>query len=131
MSDENVKIVRGVYEAAKQGDLAAGLAVLDPSFVLHEADSLPYGGSYHGPEGFAQGFGTIVQHLGPFEFELENVLGAGDEHVLVLIHIWGTAPATGKAYDMNIAELWKLRDGKAVELRPYYWDTAKLLESLG
>jgi ketosteroid isomerase-like protein len=51
MSEENLETVRRLFKAVEEGDLAGVLAAYDENIVIREAESLPYGGEFHGHEG--------------------------------------------------------------------------------
>jgi ketosteroid isomerase-like protein len=48
MSEENVEVVRRLFDAVERRDLAGVIASYDENIVVHEASSLLYGGVYHG-----------------------------------------------------------------------------------
>jgi ketosteroid isomerase-like protein len=52
MSQENVDAVRVVYEAINRGDPRPVLEVFHEKLEFQEPASLPYGGTYRGPNGW-------------------------------------------------------------------------------
>lgn len=44
MSQQNVEIVKRLFDAVERRDLAGVLAIYDSQIVIREAESLPYGG---------------------------------------------------------------------------------------
>ena len=61
MSQENIAFVRGLYEAFARGDVPTVLAGFDENIEWNEAEGMPYGGQYHGPEAVAENvFGPIT-----------------------------------------------------------------------
>lgn len=124
MHDSNIDIVKKIYEAGGKGDLAAMAALLDPEIVVHEAAGLPYGGEYHGPEGM----GALLQKLNTvlegFQVKPEQYFVSGDD-VAALIRVTGRGRLTGQAVDMPVMEVWRIKNGRAVMIRPFYWDTAE------
>ncbi|HLM72342.1 MAG TPA: nuclear transport factor 2 family protein [Polyangiaceae bacterium] len=121
----NVDIVRSIYEAGAKGDLNGILPFLDPNVVIHEAASLPYGGEYHGIEGFSRLAAAVYSTWKSFEVDMTELLDAGPT-VVALIQLRVTMKESGQVVEMPLAEVWRLRDGKVVDLRPFYWDTAVL-----
>lgn len=127
MSEENVNVVRGSYEAFGRGDFAAVLENMDPGIEWVDQESLPWGGTYRGHEEFGdhmRGFAGNFEESGiePLEY-----LDAGD-HVVVRARFAGRA--SGGEFDVGVAYIWKLREGKAVRVESY-GDTAKLVKALG
>ena len=126
MQKTNQQIIQSIYDAAKCGDLATILSFIDPEIEAFEADSLPYGGTYHGHEGFRRLFSLVFQSWRSFEFEVDDILDAG-EHVVGLLRVKVGLRGSDSDVTTKVAEFWKLRGGKVIELRPFYWDTAALL----
>lgn len=122
----NVEIVRSIYAAGLAGDLQGMLRHVDPEIRCYEAASLPYGGEYHGHEGFSRLMMAVFSSWASFTAEVKDMLDAGPT-VIALIQLRVTLKESNRLVEMPIAEIWTLRDGKAIELRPFYWDTAQLL----
>jgi len=128
MSQDNVRIVQGFYEAGARGDLPAMLALLAPDFVAYESESLPFAGVYRGPEGFVQLL-QRVSSLFHLEIHAEEFVDSGNR---VIAFVKGQfVPVDGGApIPVDIAEVWTLRHHKVVELRPYYWNPKPLYDSV-
>ncbi len=45
-------------------------------------------------------------------------------------HVYAVARATGQAVDWPLLQLFKVRDDKILELRPFHWDTAAMLPTM-
>ncbi len=58
-AERNREIVRNIYRDAARGDLGFVNSRLSPEFAVIEADGLPYGGTYTGPQGLVEVFGRI------------------------------------------------------------------------
>ncbi len=126
MQQTNQQIVEAIYDAAKRGDLPTIMSYIDPEIEAIEADSLPYGGTFHGLEGFQKLFSLVFASWRSFEFEVDSVLDGG-AYVVALMRVKIGLKGSDTVVDTRVAEFWKLRDGKVIELRPFYWDTAALL----
>jgi len=98
---------------------------------FHEAPSLPYGGVYRGVEGVKRGVMKLM--FGAWEDFTFQILqyGAGGDLVYVHVMISGVGRKTGKSFSMPIVEMWRLKDGKVTEVRPFYFDTARCVECFG
>ena len=115
--------VRAFLEAFRNADLAAMEALLAPDFVLRQADGLPYAGVYRGVEGWRgllHKFGQTWSSLVP---ALVASVGSGPQFAL-LFDLAFTSRASGKTLNTRVLEFWTLRNGKVVEILPFYWDTA-------
>jgi hypothetical protein len=122
----NIDVIRGIYDAAKTGDLASVLQVVAPDAITREAPSLPYGGEFQGPDGMGRLLKQVFSTWAKFEFELKELIDGG-ETIVALLQARITQRGADQATEMPMVEIWRLRDGKVVELVPYYWDTAQLV----
>lgn len=122
----NIDIVGDIYKAGQAGDIESILRHLDPEFVCYEAASLPYAGEYRGREGMLRLFQAVNATWETFTPEVKELIDAGST-VIAMVQLRVTFRGSDRAEEMLLAEIWRLRDGKAVELRPFYWDTAQLL----
>jgi ketosteroid isomerase-like protein len=120
MSQENVEIVRGGYEAFARGDVDSVLDGLDPEVDWHPAIGPLVGvESVRGREAMRRfltrdlfdGFDQFRAE--PFSFE-----DLGD-FVLVMGRYIGRGESSGIEMDQRVATLYELRDGKTVTMRDY------------
>jgi uncharacterized protein len=118
-----VEIARSGYEAFARGDIPGVLAVMDPGVVWYEAESLPYGGVYHGPEEVLENiFSAIGRDWVDYAAEPRRFIGGGD-HVVVLGEYRGVHRESGGRLVAPFAHIWKFRDGRLVEFHQFT-DTA-------
>jgi ketosteroid isomerase-like protein len=119
MSQENVEFVRGIYSAFGQGDVPAVLGSFDPEIEWHEAEGMPYGGVYTGPESVAENvFGPITQDVEGFTVVSEQFFDADDE-VVVIGRYQGRGAESGAELDIPHVHAWTVRGGKAVRFRQF------------
>lgn len=127
MGSENVDLVRGAYEAFGRGDVEAVLAAFTDDIEWHEAEGMPYGGVYRGPQEIAEKvFGAIIEDIPDFVPKVEEIV-AKDDLVMVLCRYTGTGKATGKQLDLPVAHAWDIRDGRLSRFRQFI-DTVKFAE---
>jgi uncharacterized protein len=134
VSQRNVETIRSLFRGVEERDLGAYLAACDRDVVVREPGSLPYGGEYHGREGVrrhAAGWMRTWSVLQPGD---ERKLGAafveaGDD-VVVRWRLRARAPDGNGMLDMPMVSLYRLRNGKVVEARMFYSDTAEVLRFL-
>ncbi|PEQ10202.1 hypothetical protein B2G71_23625 [Novosphingobium sp. PC22D] len=128
--EDNIAVVKTFYEYLGRGDRDGAYAsVIAEDCVLYEADSLPYGGVYHGRETMKDVLRGVIARFDDFEFEIRNYLAGGDE-VVVHLHLKGVGRQSRKSFSIPTMELWRVRDGRVVELRPFLYDAAALSEAL-
>ena len=128
MSEENVKIVKGMYEAFGRGDIEAVIATLDPGIEWLEAESFIYedGKPYIGPNAVLEGvFMRIATDWESFRVSPKEILDAG-ETVVGHGYYSGTYKKNGKQVQAQFAHLFKIRSGKVVRFQQYT-DTAQFL----
>ena len=127
MGEQSVEAVRGMYEAFGRGDVPAVLGAMAADIEWHEAEGMPYGGVYHGPDEVAQKvFGPLLEDVPDFALTPEEFIPSGDT-VAAVVRYTGTGKATGKALNLLVAHVWDVRDGKIARFRQFA-DTAKYLE---
>ncbi len=128
--EQNLAVVRKFYEYLANNDRDGAYAnIIAEDCVLYEADGLPYGGVYRGRDVMKETLRGVTARFDEFETEIFNMLAGGDE-VVVHLQIKGVGRESRKPFLVPIMELWRIRDGKAVELRPFLFDTAALADAL-
>ena len=133
MSDQNVEVVRRLFQSVEDRDVETMFELYDDQVVIREATSLPYGGEYKGHEGVVEhGFGYLgtwqpVQQAGDEALEPE-FLGAG-EKVFVRWRQKATAP-NGEHIDLPAISEYCVRDGKIVSSSMHHFDTGAILQFL-
>jgi uncharacterized protein len=134
MSQENVENTRRLFKAVEDRDVAGVLAAYDPEIVIRDAESLPYGGEYHGFEGAKQhieGAARTWNHLQPAaERKMDAVFLDSGDYVIVFWRLRGLATSSGRKLDLPVVSVYKMRGGKIVESQMFYSDTVSLLQFL-
>ncbi len=134
--DSALDSIRRFYEAEAAylapggGDFSVIATTLDPKCVLCQPGSLPYGGEWRGPAGFERWMKSFGEQWSSLEVRDSRFYPVGDT-VFSHSHVYAVARATGQAADWPLLQLFKVRDGKILELRPFHWDTAAMLPALG
>jgi len=129
-----IDVLQGMY-AAESRYLAAGgpgkadFATLAPFFapdvVLHQADALPYGGTWRGHEGMERFMVAMSRTWESFEMLEQTYLATG-EPLVVLTQVAATARATGQQLEFPILQTVTVADARITDIRPFYWDTAAI-----
>jgi len=89
----------------------------------------PYSGIYRGHEEWRKFIAALLQTWENPQLRDFEILGVGNR-LVVLLKLKAKARSSGKEIEMPLTEVFKLRNCKVVELRPFYWDTAEILRSL-
>lgn len=125
----NADLVRSAWEAFGRGDIDAAVSTTGDSAQIVLPDSLPWGGTYTGPDGFKE---MILKFLSEFE-EVDpapqEFLEADGDHVVVTVQGVGKTKS-GNDLSGNSIWLYKIDDGKITGAE-FYGDTATAVEALG
>jgi ketosteroid isomerase-like protein len=126
----NRRAIEDAYRAMLTGNPAALFTLLAADVKFHEAPSLPYGGSWSGPEGASAGVAAMFGAWSHLRIEIEEFVAAGD---IVIVYMWmrATARASGEVYEGPTAEVFRFKGGKITEWRPIYWDTHRVRQVCG
>jgi uncharacterized protein len=127
VSTEAVAIVRAIYDAINAGDAAAIVAHLLPDIRIEQTPALPWGGTFEGLAGFAQFSKTLRRHI-ESRVAVERMFEAGED-VLVIGRTIGHSKANGAPFDVAIAHVLTLREGRVTQVR-YFIETPAMLAAL-
>lgn len=128
MQRSNKDNLRVFFDAAKANNVELMLAALHPNLQVIEAESLPYGGGMQGRENFTDFSKNVFKTWRNTSVTVQELIGDGD-YVVVLATMSGEGKVTGESFSMPIAEVWRFdADGLAVEIKPFYFDTKKLVD---
>ena len=114
-----------LYDAATKSDWATILPMWDNDVVLHEMPGLPYGGTFHGIAPAGEVMANLGAGLVMSTLVVEYIL-ADEERAVAVVRV-GLQGGLG---EVRISEHWKFRNGKAVEVRPFYWDPEAVTKAI-
>ena len=134
MSQENVDIVRRVYDAIARRDAATVLSLYDPA-VEWEFTRSPFGRLfkhevYRGHEGIRTlNRERYEEAWAEIEDSLDEVIDAGSQ-VITVVTTWGRGRASGAEVDRTHAAVWTIREEKIVRVA-WVGTRAEALEAVG
>ena len=128
MAQDNVDVVQGAWDAWAAGDLEAATSIVAPEGEITAPSTLPWGGTFLGPEGFRDFLTGLLDHFKDFKATPEKVLGADDDHVIVTANVRGRTK-DGTPVENRSVWVYKLRGGQVVSAEAYA-DTAAMLKAL-
>jgi len=136
MSDQNVELVRGVYEMGdffnarpEQFDRAFR-DYLNERFELRLPPDYPEGNLvFRGREGAAELTAMLHDSWGEWGFETERFIDA-DDHVVVFARIRATGGVSGIPIELETTHVWTIRAGRATSVQ-FYRDRSEALEAAG
>jgi ketosteroid isomerase-like protein len=128
MSEENVEIVRAVFEAYNAADMDAVRELYDPDVIVRTVEDWPEPGPYVGREA-AMRFHEQLRDTWDINTRvpISDFIDAGDR--VAVRYIWRGA-GHGPDLNMELTLVFTMRKGKIV-YQEFFWDHAEALETLG
>ncbi len=129
MSQENVEIVRSIYEAFNRRDWDAAFRDQHPEVELTTPPGGPNSGTYRGR---LECQGYLQELLTPFEagtVEPEELFESG-EQIAVVLKVRARRKGSSAEIEIRNEHLWAFRDGMAQSLR-IFPEPERALEAAG
>jgi uncharacterized protein len=117
-SQRNIEVVKAIYAAFTRRDRATVASHLDPAVTVHDRPVHPEASVYEGPDGFLRFAETDWDAFDEVTYEPQDFVERGD-YVVVPIKQSGKGKGSALDIEERIVNVWKLRDGRIVELRNY------------
>jgi ketosteroid isomerase-like protein len=135
MSQENVEVIRAVYDRFSEGDFRASADLLDPYVVLvlspefAPALTSAHGGVLYGVEAVADYTRSLLEVMTDFTMEAKDIVAAG-ESVLVDVHQRAVGRTSGVPTEVGYFTLWTFRGPKVIRIESF-GERADALEAAG
>jgi ketosteroid isomerase-like protein len=128
MSQENVEIVRAVFEAYNAADMDAVRELYDPDIIVRTVKDWPEPGPYVGREA-AMRFHEQLRDTWDADtlVPTSDFIDAGDR--VVVRYIWRGA-GHGPDLNMEVTLVFTMRNGRVFNIE-FFWDHAEALEAAG
>ena len=131
MSQETLEKVRRAYEAFNTAGLDALLEHFHSEAEYDITSAIgPYAGMYYGRAAIRNFLAEYLESWEYVRMEPEDIIEAGDEHVLVLLRLHMRGKGSGIEVAAQTVNLWTIRDGSAVRMAVYN-DKAHALKAVG
>ena len=124
----NADLVRSGWEAFGKGDLDAAVATASDSAEIVIPDTLPWGGTYTGPDGFKEMIGKFLSNFESVDPAPQEFLEADGNHVVVTVKGAGKTKS-GNELSGDSVWLYKI-DGDKIARAEFFGDTAAAVEAL-
>jgi uncharacterized protein len=124
---KNLQIVKTMTDNGILGRWDIVKPLVADDLVMHVPEGIPYGGVYHGWQGYL----NIFAAMGKFWSELKvgpSSFATYDNKVAVISHLNGRIARSNKEVSMPLAEVWEIRDGRICAITAFYFDTKLLTE---
>jgi uncharacterized protein len=123
---DEIALVHAFYDSTAAGDMGRTLSLLSEDVRWGVPETLPYGGTYEGLDGFRRYRAGIQENFKPgYQFFRDESFHS-DDHVVILGRLRAQAKATDIAFESPFVHVWTVRDGK-IAARHYYVGTRTLL----
>ena len=129
MSQENVAVVRGAFEALSRADIPAFLQHFDSDVEWWDRRDALHPEVFRGHDGIRRITAGVVELFTDWRTEATDLIAAG-EYVVVPVHHVGRGRSSNIPVDARETYACRMRDGKIIELREYK-ETAEALEAVG
>src|SRR5262245_32963190 len=130
MSQENVEILRRLYEHWAAGDFPADFFDPDVEFSRTGAQTPDMEGRWFGLDQFLAAFREYLQPLSDLRIEAERFIDLSRDRVLVLSRQTARGKQSGVPIESEFGDLFTLRDVRIVRYDSY-WNRADALEAAG
>ena len=128
MSQENVEVVRAVYETWNAGDMDAFRDLYDPDVIMRPPEGWPEPGPFVGREAVMHEWEHVREAWNADVVEpISDFIEAGDR--VAVRHIWRVA-GQGPEVNLEVTNVLMVRNGRVI-YQEYFRDHAKALEALG
>lgn len=109
---------------------AAMADTLDPGVVLHQTPDLPWGGEFHGHAGYEDWARRMSDAFDRLEVRDARFFENGDT-VVITCRLITRSRQTGETLDLPMAQVVRVRSGKIIEFRPFYWNVPQYRDATG
>lgn len=119
------KFVDDLYTASGTGDWETAASMLTDDCIITEADGLPMAGTYHGKDSLKDLYSIVMGMLDVAALDRKQTTVGGDYAVTILtMHF-----ADPSLKPAELCEMFRFRDGKCCEIKPYYFDPNAVREA--
>ena len=116
MSQENVELVRRLFDAWTRRDLTAVQELCDPELVVDRSNSMAEARIYRGWEEVNEFWEDWSAMWADFGWDLDEFIVAGDG-VVVTGRFRGRGATSGAEVEANVSQVFTFRNGKLVRAK--------------
>lgn len=115
--------VDNLYASTGAGDWDRAASMLTDDFVVTEAEGLPMAGIYRGKHALRDLYVKVMEQMDVVALDRVQTTCGGD-YAVTILSIRFADPALAPA---ELCEMFRFRDGKVCEIKPYYFDPAPVV----
>jgi SnoaL-like domain len=122
---EKRAIIEALYAATGVGDFDTAETYLTDDFFITEAAGLPYAGVYRGKTALRELYTKVLGMMDVAGLEIAaHCTAEGEDYACTILQFSFTDPTLAPA---PLAEMYRFRDGKVCEIKPYYFELAPII----
>jgi len=114
-----------LYELTGAGNWTEAEKHLTDDLFITEASTLPYAGVYRGRGALRELYGKVTTMMDVVDLKIQETTVGNDYAVTLLEMVLAGNPPVS----VPLAEMFRFRDGKVCEIRPYYFDPAPIVKA--
>ena len=118
---EKHEMIEALYAATGAGDFDTAERYLTDDFFITEADRLPYAGVYRGKTALRELYAKVMGMMDVTALKITAHCTSEGDYACTLLELTFADAALAPA---PLAEMYRFRDGKICEIKPYYFDPA-------
>jgi ketosteroid isomerase-like protein len=130
MSQENVEVVRRVYEEVSANTWTAPPELFDSEYAVDLTDAAPDVGIIRGTEAAEAALRSYSETFEDFRIELLEVIHADEECVVTAVRDGGRLKGSDSEVWNRFFHVWTFRDGRILS-RSSHVDRGQALEAAG
>jgi ketosteroid isomerase-like protein len=132
MSQENVEMVRGTYQAFNENGLAGASEFWDPQIVWHTDPMVPEPGVYTGFDTVRTYLEGFIRAFGAWHIDTQELIDLGGDDVLSVLKVGGRplGQTDQETRFLDWAWIVSVREGKITRVRSFL-DMARAFEAAG
>ena len=120
------QVLERFFEAERRYMQAAGSfeelrATLADDVMLHQSPDLPWGGEYVGSERYEEWARAMSAVFDRVDMQNPRFFEQGDT-VVIMGTLVTRVRATGETMELPMAQMVRVKAGKIIEFRPFYWN---------
>jgi ketosteroid isomerase-like protein len=129
MSEENIEVVRSVYDAWARDEYPGPADLLDEEIEYVNPPEAVEPGTRHGLAAFSEALEKVFEGWESWRIEPERFVPTGDR-VAVVVHYRARGRGSGVEVEGRESALWTVRDGNVVRYE-WFHKPADALEAAG
>jgi ketosteroid isomerase-like protein len=128
VQQKNIEIVQTALDNARAGKLDQARPYFADDFVLQVAEGIPYGGVYHGWDGYTECLRRIKEFWNYTHQDDREFLPIGDDRVMIHFMLHGQIKKNNQLVEMPVVAFWYIKNDKISRVINFYFDSKKLAE---